>query len=216
MKQFLNVRIGLGLIFLGMIACFLPNAPASADILQFSFTGAVSDVNSSLFPTFNNGQTLFGSITVDSSTPDTNSSGPISQYNNAIKNLTLSLGPMINATLGATDNSIQIHHFASFDRYAIGAPLTGSPVPVIGVTPVSFNFDGDASPAFPPSLSSFMSNHWRLTFSGAGNPTILGSLTSLTLTSVPLPAAVILFGTGLVALAGLGAGNWRRQKTGLA
>jgi heme A synthase len=44
--------------------------------------------------------------------------------------------------------------------------------------------------------------------------TVSGVLTALT--AVPLPAAVILFGAGLVALVGLGAGSWRQKKNSLA
>lgn len=217
MKQFFNARVGLGLIFLGMIACFLPSASASAALLQFSFSGAVNEVPASLFPAINNGRTLFGSVTIDTSIPDSNPSATIDQYSNAIKSLTVSLGPtnaalvLPNTTTGLPDNSIGIHHFPTFDRYAMAGPLSGSSVN--GLSPVSFEFDGDAAPSAPPSLSSFMSNQWRLIFSGTGNPTVRGSLTSLT--AVPLPAAVILFGAGLVALAGLGAGSWRQRRSGI-
>lgn len=215
----LNVSVGLGLIFFGMIFSFLPSAPASAALLQVSFTEAVNDVNPPLFslllPAINNGQTLVGSLTIDTSIPDSNPSGPISQYDNAIKSLTLTVGPTnaalvpANATTGLPAHSIQIHNVASFDRYALGGPLTGSSVN--GLPPIRFEFDADALPSAPPSLSSFRSNQWRLFFSGAGNPTVRGPLTSLT--AVPLPAAVILFGAGLVALAGLGAGSWRHRRT---
>jgi len=47
---------------------------------------------------------------------------------------------------------------------------------------------------------------------GGNNVKVSGSLTSLT--AVPLPAAIVLFGAGLVALAGLGAGRARQRKIG--
>ncbi len=57
-------------------------------------------------------------------------------------------------------------------------------------------------------------NQWRLDFGGAGNY-VVGSLAHLT--AVPLPAAVILFGAGLISLVGLGAGGLRnlRRPTGI-
>ena len=101
----LNVSVGLGLIFFGMIFSFLPSAPASAALLQFSFTGAVNDVHVSLFPAINNDQTLVGSLTIDTSIPDSNPSVPISQYqyHNAIKSLTLTLGPTNGALVLANN-----------------------------------------------------------------------------------------------------------------
>jgi len=203
----------------GFLAFALPGTPAQAALLQFSFTGAVNSVDAALFPTINNGHTLSGLMTINTSIADSNPSAPISLYTNAIQNLTLSLGPS-TATLGATNNTIDIHHFASFDRYALSGPLTGpaftGPAPLFSsFSPVKFEFDADASNSVPPSLSSFSSNQWRMIFDGPGgnNVTVSGALTSLT--AVPLPAAVILFGAGLIALSGLGAGSWRQRKTSI-
>lgn len=49
---------------------------------------------------------------------------------------------------------------------------------------------------------------------GAASGSVL--LDTYTLTPVPLPPAVILFGAGLLALVGLGAGNWRQRKSTFA
>ena len=61
----------------------------------------------------------------------------------------------------------------------------------------------------PPSLSSFNVNRWTLAF--ANGKTLVGSLDSLT--AVPLPATVLLFGAGLIALVGLGARGRFSQPT---
>ena len=69
----------------------------------------------------------------------------------------------------------------------------------------------------PPSISSLATTDrvWRVVFEdSSGRASAQGNLT--TLTAVPLPAAVILFGAGLVALVGLGAGSWRQKKNNLA
>ncbi|GMV51572.1 MAG: hypothetical protein AMXMBFR67_31150 [Nitrospira sp.] len=93
--------------------------------------------------------------------------------------------------------------------------FTGSTVN--GLTPTTFEmelinpngsaFANDHLPTTPPSLSSFASNQWRLVFSGVGNR-VQGALTSL----VPLPAAVWLFGAGLIALVGLGSRGLATRK----
>ncbi|MCC6142132.1 MAG: hypothetical protein IT389_16135 [Nitrospira sp.] len=201
-----------------MLSVTLTTSPAPAALMQFSFTGAVNGVGADLFPTINNGHTLSGLMTINTSIADSNPSSSISSYTNAIQNLTLTLG-LHTATLGAADNTINIQHFASYDQYALSGPLTGpaftGPGPLFSsFTPARFEFDGNAlNSASPPSLSSFSSNEWRMIFDGPGGSrvTVKGALTSLT--AVPLPAAVVLFGAGLVALAGLGAGS-RRQRQG--
>jgi hypothetical protein len=88
-----------------------------------------------------------------------------------------------------------------------------------GVLPTSFQvsltdpsgtvFSNLSLPTTPPSLSSFAMNQWRLDFGGVGNY-VVGSLAHLT--AVPLPAAVILFGAGLISLVGLGAGGLRNLR----
>ena len=88
-----------------------------------------------------------------------------------------------------------------------------------GVLPTSFQvsladpsgkvFDNLNLATTPPSLKSFAMNQWRLNFGGVGNYAV-GSLAHLT--AVPLPAAVLLFGAGLISLVGLGAGGLRNLR----
>lgn len=67
----------------------------------------------------------------------------------------------------------------------------------------------------PPSLGSLAGGgaRWRLLFEDAeGVPgAYIGSINSLT--AVPLPTAVLLFGAGLISLVGLGAGGLRNLRT---
>ncbi|MEK7761345.1 MAG: hypothetical protein AAB433_07175, partial [Nitrospirota bacterium] len=77
-------------------------------------------------------------------------------------------------------------------------------------------FTSEALATTPPSLSAFATKSFRLVFEDAAaqaSVQVRGTVTSLT--AVPLPAAVILFGAGLVALAGLGAGSRRQRKTSI-
>jgi hypothetical protein len=92
------------------------------------------------------------------------------------------------------------------------------------IDPSGKAFANDFLPTTPPSLDSFARDHFRFVFEDSiedskedsrnGRTRVQGNL--LTLTAVPLPTAVILFGAGLVALVGLGAGSWRKRNNSLA
>ena len=196
--------------------------PANAALITFNFTGTVTGVGSQLgTTTFSNGQTLSGSYTFNSATADSNGGPTIGTYNGTISNLVVNIGSY-NATLGAGSNSIDVKNLPMSDSYTMQAPFTGSTVN--GRTPVSFGIDltdpthtafsNDHLPTTPPSLASFATDTFRLVFNGGPTGTVIGTLNSLT--AVPLPAAVILFGAGLIALVGLGAGSWRQKRHSLA
>lgn len=219
MKVFKHVCVPLSLIacaagFIGVTA-----TPVLAGLVTFSFTGAVDSVDPSLG--FSPGQTLAGSYTFESTTILSN---PDNRYNGAITSLTGSLSPY-TATLGTGSNFIAVRNgLSTGDHYLISAPLNPSPA-VTGLSvrfemelidPTATAFTSEALAATPPSLSAFATKSFRLIFEDAAhaNVHVLGTLTSLT--AVPLPAAVVLFGAGLVALAGLGAGSWRQRKNSIA
>lgn len=220
MKQF-NIRVGLGIILWGLLSGGLLANPATAALIQYSFTGDVDHVHSKLSSTFSAGQLMSGSMTVDNG--DTNSNTSIGNYP-IITNFSLNIGSY-NATMG-TSGQVEIRNGKpGLDRFnvTVNAPdgdLVNSLDPRIfeiqlrapgGPGGVGSVFDSDALPTLmpPPSISSFDNrNRWRLIFGPDGNGKVVrGELTSLT--AVPLPAAVILFGAGLIALVGLGAGGLR-------
>ena len=200
--------------------------------MTFAFTGVVSNVAPSLFTSgsnFNSSQLLSGSYTFNDLTSDQNDASNIARYDNAITGLTVNIGGSYSATLVSPGSGFIAIQNNPIDRYMMQAPVTSSsPSLVHGYSPVRFRlelidpsgtaFSSDPPalvPTTPPSLSSFAANRWRFVFEdGSGKARIQGSLSSLT--AVPLPAAVILFGAGIVALVGLGAGSWRKRKNSLA
>jgi hypothetical protein len=107
------------------------------------------------------------------------------------------------------------------DRWELVTAAGGDPL-LDGSTPFSFglrlNQIGgglNLNVQDPPSLDSLNggSARWRLLFEDAdGVPgAYVGSISSLT--AVPLPTAVLLFGAGLFSLVGLGAGGLRNLRT---
>jgi len=78
------------------------------------------------------------------------------------------------------------------------------------INPSGSVFTTDALPDTPPDRNLFSlysavtnpSGQFRLVFSGShGDHTIIGNLTSLSVSAVPIPAAVLLFGSGLAGIA---------------
>lgn len=217
----LNLYAGLGVILWSMLSGGLVVAMAAP--VTFSFVGDVTSVHPHLNSTFNTSQTLMGSYTFDPATAvDSNSNSNIGRYNGAVTNLNVTIGSY-TATLGNSgSNFIEIRNLAS-ERYEVRAPLTGPLLPG-EFSPLRFRielingtgaFSSDALTATPPSLNAFVTERFRLVFEdGNGTARVRGVLTNLTL--VPLPAAVLLFGAGLIALVGLGAGNWHRGKRATA
>jgi len=158
---------------------------AHAALVTYSFTGIVQGSNVTLSPPFGIGQPMSGFFTVG----------------------------------GQPNNHITIRNLPAFDSAELVVNKLSSGALVNGFTPTKFDItlvDGTAG-AFNsqylttvPSLSSFLTtNQWRLVFAPGGQ-VVQGALTSLT--AVPLPAAVLLFGAGLISLVGLGAGGLRNLR----
>ena len=212
-------RVGLA----GTLVFILLLAPGhgSAAPVTFSFGGAVTDVMGSVFTPggqgangFSTGLPFSGSFTFNSSTPDSIAGANNGRYNGAIQNLTVNVGTY-QATFTPGSSFIQVINRPSGDIYELRADgFLGNPVN--GRIPTSFQFQltdpsasafsNDSLPTSPPSLSSFASGQWRLIFEANGRR-VQGAIASL----VPLPAAVWLFGAGLIALVGLGSRSLARR-----
>ena len=147
-----------------------------------------------------------------------------------IEGFTLNIGNYTSATFNSaagstvtirngTGNGLGVDRFlisAGVDGDDLGAPARDPRVFTINLRGLSNIFATDALPSTVPSIGSFITNAFRLQF-GTGNGldrAVIGQMTSLT--AVPLPAGVVLFGIGLVALIGLGAGGLRNLRSSQA
>ena len=215
MKRFI-VRIGLGIVMGGLLWGGLSANPAMAASLIYSFSGDVDRVGPRLSSNFDRDQLMSGLITVDSSGP-INHPG-IGTY--SITDFELHIGSY-SATMGPSGQVVIKDRLNGLDRLIVteNAPIgpIGSLVPSffdIKLRGLAGTLSDDALPTTPPDISSVFTNfnQWRLVFGPAA--TVAGTVTNMT--AVPLPAAMILFGAGLIALVGLGAGSWRKRNNSLA
>ncbi len=222
LKQLLWRRFILGTAVVCALA--VPFAPAHAALVNhsFSFTGGLDSDPLGLFP-------ITGSFQL------TNAPGSSpGVYDGAVTSFTLNLGGVYTSTFipGANDVTVSknIPLFGGTgDRWALvsaaGGPVLTSGTPPVGYTPFRFDLRldhvgglfSDTSLQDPPTIGALnspmgVSGRWRLFFEDQqGNPAVyLGSITSLT--PVPLPAGVVLFGIGLISLVGLGAGGLRNLR----
>lgn len=206
--------------------------PTMAATITYNFQGTVNHVGNQLSPppppfgTTGPSSAMSGSMTVNTS--DTASGAVNGSYK--IENFEVTIGTYTATYTPATGSfgQVDIRNGAGgapgADRFIVTVtPLTGDSVRFFaprlfeidlrGPNSPSTIFNNDDLPNPAPSIASFTTrNIFSLHFGpGNGNPReVSGVVTSLT--AVPLPAAVILFGAGLVALIGLGAGGLRNLR----
>lgn len=223
-----RMLLGLGLIMSGVLSLSVTLAPAIAAPVTFQFSGQLTSlIGGGLTAAgFSVGQSFVGSYTFESTSSNVYDANPNKAIYNALTSLTATIGSYTVTLVPDPDlREIQIHNnlgssISRRDAYIVGSRVTGAVVN--GLSPVDFfidlidpshtAFDSDALPSSPPNLSSFATKRASFGFfSGAPENSLLhGEIHSLT--AVPVPAAVLLFGTGLTALIGLGAGSWRRKQ----
>ena len=214
-RRAMRAMIGLGA---GLLCAVLlaPDRTQAASI-SFNFSGSVGDVFGGVFTPqgfgadgFTTALPLSGGASFNTLATDVNAASNVGRYNNTIQDFSVSVGTYF-ASFAPGNSFIRVTNSApgaGNDIYELRVNgLFGSAVN--GFTPSSFlleltdpsgtAFSSDALPTSAPSLSSFARSEFRLLF-GSASTRVQGALTSL----VPLPAAVWLFGAGLVALVGLG------------
>jgi hypothetical protein len=138
----------------------------------------------------------------------------------AIQGFSLNVGGYtVNFDPAGDVNLVRITDNPSGDLWRFRTSVTGPDIG--GYKPAEFRLDlededglaiNGTSLQDPPSLGSLTSTHWRLVFEDANGRMVRIQGILNTLTAVPLPAAVLLFGAGLISLVGLGAGGLRNLR----
>jgi len=214
---------GLFLPMIALCSLFITGNMAEAALVSYSFTGNVTQLSPQLLGTYNLGSSSPGS-TISGSFQFDNSAATGGNYPGVVTSFTLNNmnGSTASWTPGANTISIlkniDLGDGFNGDRWKMVTDVTGSTVG--GYTPYRFDLHLDREGSLfsntnlqnPPSLGTLTGTRWRLSFENAnGNLVrVQGALTSLT--AVPLPAAVFLFGAGLISLVGLGAGGVRNLR----
>ncbi len=214
---------GLLLPAVAMCSLFVPLSAAHAAFVSYSFSGGVSGISGALLaPAMNMTSPVNGTFQFDNGISGSmgNYPGAVTAFSVTIGGYTSSFAPGANAVTISQNVSLGGGLFG--DRWKLVSAATGpQDLQGNGYRPVSFDLqmDREGGGLFAntdlgqaPSLSALTANRWRLVFENTdGNlVTVRGAINSLT--AVPLPAAVILFGAGLISLVGLGAGGLRNLR----
>jgi len=197
--------------------------PATAGQVTFQFTGGVTDVGVGTPTAYSirSGSALNGFYLMDPQDPNiirtVNPAGH-AIYAVGVKNLTFTLGGLVvsppsqgytkaGSVVVSSSSSVGGQSYitsTSFDSPEVASLEIGY---FGGSGYINDNLD---LPTTTPSINSFTTTRFRLYFNNQpGTPFVEGHLT---MAPVPLPPAVILFGAGLLALVGLGAGSWRHKE----
>ena len=195
-------------------ALSVPISTAQAAFVNYSFIGSIDNDPQALSP-------ISGSFQFDNAT---GGSGGV--YNGAVTGFTLNLSGLYTSSFKLGANAVTISKNITLgggngDRWELVSAATGPNLNGFTAYDFDLRLDRVGGGLFantdlqnPPSLNGLngVTGRWRLFFEDAnGNPAVfLGSITSLT--AVPLPAAVLLFGAGLISLVGLGAGGLRNLR----
>lgn len=192
---------------------------AQAGVVTFKFTGILDGFSSGpLAQSLPLNTPVTGSYSFDSTAPDELSHDPnYGQY--ALRSFSLELLGTHYRMSPTSAGSILIHSFHTGNvdlgnglnsAYFVGVYSLESDA-VSSYGPLSFNSsltyhsNDDSLLLMPPGLGG---NYSRFTMNFRDTTTsddyALGQLTSLTLAPVPLPGALLLFGSSLLGLAGLG------------
>jgi hypothetical protein len=213
-KQWSIIRFVLPTV--AVCSFLIAGTPAHAALVTYSFTGSVSNVSGALRSTLPLTSSVLGSFRLDTDTMSTGTG----RYLGAVENLSLTIGTYSFSLdpLGST-NAIRITDSSSGDLWRLRTSMSGSSIGEFAPEHFRLNLADEDGLAItgtalnhPPSLGDLTSTQWRLVFENNDGRTvrIQGALNSLT--AVPLPAAVILFGAGLISLVGLGAGGLRNLR----
>lgn len=200
------------LVGLVLVTVIVFSEAAQASVLTFSFRGIVTDeVSTELSPPIVPKTPFFGSYTFESTARDGFVDDPLLGVYD-IQSFSLTLLGNTYSLPNPGSSSIYVDKFNDplADKYVVYAlglsgPFVNHSEPNIFTLVVGGHFIDDSLPLTPPSLGVFPSgNRVRMEFIGADSLlSFSGQLTSLTLTPVPLPGTLLMFGSSLFGLAGL-------------
>ena len=198
--------------------------PAQAAVVTFSFTGATQQSDFQVNPPIAISGTVQGIFTFN------NSTGAVSAFTSNIFNPGPSLVYQTQLAGGASAvtvyNNTPVSGGLFRDRWELSAAVEHPSNTVVnGFLPIRFDIQLDQvnpspslfssnavqnPPLIPPSLG-LTGTKWRVIFDNGASLVTVSGLVS-TMTPVPLPPAVLLFGAGLAALIGLGARSWKKDE----
>ena len=216
-----------GILAAGLLLCSgLVATPAMAASITYNFTGDVTGVHPLVSSGFDTSMKMKGSMTVVNMVdqdPDPRDSSyglyEVQSFNVTIGAYTATLRPSSAGSIEIFDDLLTRTGSLTDGLFAAMEQMDANDVNLLGPRFFAISlfgphtlFGGDAFPMSPPSVSSFKElNDYRLVFGLVGAPVeVSGVVTSLT--AVPLPAAVLLFGAGLISLVSLGAGGLRNLR----
>jgi hypothetical protein len=214
---------GLFLPAIALCSLLLSGNAAHADLVTYSFIGGVSHVNG---PLVSSAVNMTSGVSGSFQFNNTSSSG-----GNVVTNMTLTISdpdPMPLSSYMSSfipgANAITVSNNVDLEgingnQWKLVTEAT-SLLPLNGYKPIRFDLQLDKEGGVfantdlqdPPSLASLTGNRWRLIFENTGGNLVRVQGALNTLTAVPLPAAALLFGAGLISLVGLGAGGLRNLR----
>lgn len=206
-KLLRGLGMGAGLLLLSGIVL----SPARAALITYDFAGTVTQVDPQLASQFNPSQKMSVSMTVNTTNINpAHNIGPspsLGIYD--IPNSHITIGAY-TATMGVGEVVTSPGLFKANELVATGNTVNSlAPDRFImflsGPSTSALFTSNDALVVPPPSVASFSSGSGQFVLGFGKESAVSGTVTSLT--AVPLPAAALLFGGGLVALIGLGAGR---------
>jgi hypothetical protein len=206
---------GFFLPVIALCGLLISGNAAQAALVTYSFEGTVGSVSGALKSTLPAGSSMLGTFSYE-----TVPAGTTGRYMDAVQTLSFTIGGQsVSLDAMGDTNVIRISDSPSGDLWRLRTSVTGGSIGEF--KPVDFRLDladedgvaitGKALNN-PPSLGDLTSTHWRLVFENMDGKTVRVQGVLNSLTAVPLPAAVILFGAGLISLVGLGAGGLRNLR----